>query len=262
MFNPEVWKTTIGKKKLEDAMKRLNLDDQRIRSKNLASLGLDFLNVEKSKVKSELKKYDQDFSEIFKRMPNRNEKEVMKPLYAYYKNLKTAITLKGTKGGTAIAEQVLTNNFTKKEKVGTVMENGKNNGTGSEKNKNSSGYNSLMSNKEKKTVIEKEKELDFTKSDPNKKGAYGIYKNRRLSRTELIHLEREGEMIKREQFELKQRLYEYQKEFQAIHNRRVRFFKDIQPVEYEYQKYKENKINLRDIQQILASSHYNNNMNK
>lgn len=91
---PELWKSTIGKKKYEEAMKRLDLDDKKIKSKAYLNQPLEFLNQEKSKIKNELKKYDNDFYEVFKQMPNRNEKEIMKPLYIYYKTLKGAISQK------------------------------------------------------------------------------------------------------------------------------------------------------------------------
>jgi hypothetical protein len=46
-------------------------------------------------VKSELKIYDRDFTTLFGRAPNRNEKEPFRPLYAYYKKLKEHIDKKG-----------------------------------------------------------------------------------------------------------------------------------------------------------------------
>jgi hypothetical protein len=49
---------------------------------------LDELQNEKKKVKNELKVYDQDFINKFKRAPNRSEKEPMRNLYMYYKRLK------------------------------------------------------------------------------------------------------------------------------------------------------------------------------
>jgi hypothetical protein len=88
------WLAKEGRKRLEEAMKRLNLDESRIRSKNLVNLGLDYLISEKAKVKNELKKYDTEFSDLFNRMPNKYEKEVLRPIYMYYKNLKTSIDSK------------------------------------------------------------------------------------------------------------------------------------------------------------------------
>ena len=46
------------------------------------------LQNEKKRVKNELKVYDQEFINKFKRAPTRSEKEPMRNLYMYYKRLK------------------------------------------------------------------------------------------------------------------------------------------------------------------------------
>jgi hypothetical protein len=89
-----MWCMKEGRKRLEESMKRLNLDETRIKSKTLANLGTDYLTSEKTRVKNELKKYDNDFMEMFGRMPGKTEKETMRPLYIYYKNLKSAMESK------------------------------------------------------------------------------------------------------------------------------------------------------------------------
>ena len=90
----ENWKIKESKKRLEEAIKRLNLNESKIKSKTLSSFPMEFLMTEKGKVKNELKKYDNEFTELFNRTPNRAEKEIMRPIYLYYKNLKTALDLK------------------------------------------------------------------------------------------------------------------------------------------------------------------------
>jgi hypothetical protein len=50
---------------------------------------------EKKKVKNELKSYDNDFSANFRKPPNHDEKEPLRPLYVYYKKLKEALTKRG-----------------------------------------------------------------------------------------------------------------------------------------------------------------------
>jgi hypothetical protein len=52
---------------------------------------LNTLNYEKRNVKNELKRYDIGFKRIFGRIPVRQEKEPMRPLYIYYKTLKQKI---------------------------------------------------------------------------------------------------------------------------------------------------------------------------
>jgi hypothetical protein len=46
------------------------------------------INIEKKRVKNELKHYDQAFVAKFNRPPNRTEKEPMRQIYMYYKKLK------------------------------------------------------------------------------------------------------------------------------------------------------------------------------
>lgn len=91
----ENWKNKESKKRLEEAIKRLNLDESRIKSKSLSAFPLEHLMSEKAKVKNELKKYDNEFTDMFNRAPNRAEKEVMRPIYLYYKNLKSTLDAKG-----------------------------------------------------------------------------------------------------------------------------------------------------------------------
>ena len=78
-------------------MARLKIDEFKIKNKDyLSFMSTELLNGEKYKVKNELKQYDNEFQTLFRRMPNRSEKEIMRPLYMYYKNLKNAIDNKKT----------------------------------------------------------------------------------------------------------------------------------------------------------------------
>jgi hypothetical protein len=312
-------------------MKRLNIDDHRVKNKNLINFGMDFLMAEKSKVKNELKKFDNEFFEMFQRNPNRNEKEVMRIIYMYYKNLKQAIINKqsnnpaSTSGNSSAntslnskntsntqGSNVHTNNFTHNRKAGSLntMDTliGNNNSiissntTNSNCTNNNSVYNfnnvynqndnqdaiivnvnkekrnltnnsssinpavgltnQVSNNKEKKndnihtkpTIETKENPnelLDFNNDErKNKPSQYP--KDKKYSKSELTQMEREYEITKKEQEDLKQRLHNYQKEFYEIHHRRVKYYKDIIGVETEYQKYKENKTKLKDIQEIIT----------
>ena len=55
LCTPELWITTIGKKKFEESMSSLNLTMQKIKSKFYVSMTMDQLLAEKAKVKSKLK---------------------------------------------------------------------------------------------------------------------------------------------------------------------------------------------------------------
>lgn len=89
-------------KRLKEAFRKLGLEETLMRSNRKAQLeqyieGLtvDGLANQKKKVKNELKNYDNDFNNNFKKMPNHEEKEPLRPLYVYYKKLKEALTRRG-----------------------------------------------------------------------------------------------------------------------------------------------------------------------
>ncbi len=306
--NLENWRSSEGKKKLEESMRRLNVDDQRVKNKNLSNFGLDYLMAEKFKVKAELKRYDTDFMESFLRPPNRNEKEVMRPLYGYYKNLKNAIEQKQKLGGGNTSNTTNSSNSNinpgsngtlldanHKKSVSTNINinntntnhgysysfNNLNHGTSStfdntlknkeEKQGTSSHqnvYSNLLSHDRKITEPKNEKNYDlhskFSSSDKEldgilldnpidtKKKDTKSFKDKKYSKTDILLMEKEYESIKKEQVALKQTLHNYQKEFYEIHNRRVKYYKDILGVENEYQKYKNNKIRSKEIQDILT----------
>ena len=82
------WLKYESGKKYEESLAKLNLDNSKIQGKHLVGYSLDDLEKEKKRVKNELKVYDQDFVNRYKRAPNRTEKEPMRNLYMYYKRLK------------------------------------------------------------------------------------------------------------------------------------------------------------------------------
>ena len=76
-LSPKKWCLTIGKKKYEESLKRLQISEKMIASKTLiAQMNLDQLVNEKARVKQELKKYDEDFYHVFKTKPAKENKEV------------------------------------------------------------------------------------------------------------------------------------------------------------------------------------------
>lgn len=82
------WLKHESSQKYEESLQKLALDASKIQGKHLVSYSLDELNNEKKRVKNELKVYDQEFINKFKRAPSRSEKEPMRNLYMYYKRLK------------------------------------------------------------------------------------------------------------------------------------------------------------------------------
>lgn len=76
-------------------MVRLRINHGTTLGRELPTKSLEELLHEKRRVKNELKNYDTSFRSIFGRLPKKEEKEPMRPLYMYYKKLKQAISRKG-----------------------------------------------------------------------------------------------------------------------------------------------------------------------
>jgi hypothetical protein len=81
-------------------------------------------------------------------------------------------------------------------------------------------------------------------------------KEKKFTKNDYISIERELEVIKKDQIDLKQKLHNYQKEFYQQHNRKVKYYKDIIGMEIEYQSYKENKMRIKQILDILEGYKY------
>merc|ERR1712147_354552 len=80
-----------GKQRLREALARLELPEETLAHVNHDRMGRHDLAAEKRRVKQELKRYDVDFRKQFSRLPTHTEKEPMRPLYVYYRRLKTEI---------------------------------------------------------------------------------------------------------------------------------------------------------------------------
>lgn len=74
------WVRLEGPRRLEESMGRLNLDRNKDIRSDLTSLPLEYLNTAKKVVKNELKHFDETFKAQFGTLPNRHEKEPMRPL--------------------------------------------------------------------------------------------------------------------------------------------------------------------------------------
>ena len=245
----EIWRNTIGKTKFENSMNKLNLDEKKIKNRQLYNLTLEVLQKEKAKVKNELKKYDSDFNEIFNYLPTKQDKEIMKPLYIYYKSIKNAIEKKeGNNDGNSVM-----NNPRYSQITYSVVSN--NSDTGNIKNNNNYHKHLNNQNNNQKNNFNYHKKANSS-SIQNKNEIQDVVKEKKrsLSKDEINALEREYKDIKKEQKDLKDMLRNYQNEFQKSNNRKVKFLKDITPVEKEYQKYKTNRQRLNDIMEIIESN--------
>merc|ERR1712183_201291 len=85
------WSTEEARKRLREALGRLDLAEDNIAHPNLRNMNKAQLGAEKRRIKQELKRYDSEFRRNFSRLPTHAEKEPMRPLYVYYRRVKTLI---------------------------------------------------------------------------------------------------------------------------------------------------------------------------
>ena len=304
--SPKVWCATIGKKKYEESLQRLQINERMIASKSLLNeMSLEKLTNEKARVKQELKKYDEDFYQVFKTKPSKENKEIMKPLYYYYQKLKLAITKKSSDQNSSGSETIVRNEMhnnnhtsnntnqsvfpsttTYNESILTQEASYTNNSElisnasestrlskYSQMNNNNNAYHNSMNNainnknnnNNNYNVFHRKANSGGGVSSNNqiKIDDFNLNKNpqkRSLSKEEINALEQEYFTIKKEQNNLTQMLRNYQNEFQKTNNRKVKWTKDIKPVEKEYNKYKANKERIRQIKELFG--HIENNNNK
>jgi chromosome segregation ATPase len=131
--------------------------------------------MEKKNVKNELKHYDTCFKTCYGRLPKREEKEPMRPLYMYYKRIKQTMS----------------------------------------------------------------------KKTPDSRPSQA---NREAATKSLISL-------RQERNELRTKLHSFQHEFSRTNNRKIRYHKDISPVEGEYKRYKEVKLEITKYESMLSVKH-------
>ena len=318
-LTPKNWCLTIGKKKYEESLKRLQINEKMIASKTLISqMNIDQLVNEKARVKQELKKYDEDFYQVFKTKPAKENKEVMKPLYYYYQKIKLEITKKSNNNEpnseTIIKSERQNNNNninyinntnTQKTFPSTVTYNestltqentyanntinsGLNmnqNQTQAENNRGNNKYSLNNNNTYHQNV--KNNSINNLNTNTNTNNNYNVFhrkansgggissnnnnqkkkeefvlnknnKKRSLSKEEINELEKEYFTIKNEQNNLTQTLRNYQNEFQNTNNRKVKWARDIKPVEKEYNKYKVNKERIKQIKELFGYIENNN----
>uniref|UniRef100_A0A7S1RK19 FAM13A-like domain-containing protein n=1 Tax=Alexandrium catenella TaxID=2925 RepID=A0A7S1RK19_ALECA len=197
------WSLDEGKQRLRDALARLNLPEDRVSHPNLQKMNRHELAAEKRRVKQELKRYDSDFRRQFSRLPTHSEKEPMRPLYVYYRRLKTMIA------------QAESSKLGPRESLATVPDD----------------------------------------ETPRQGGS------RRPGNVEdqIAALEARIDSLQTEKGAVRSKLQSFQEKFVTENNRKIRFHKDILPIEREYRMYKNLKeeiqkaeTQLRDLREDVA----------
>lgn len=257
-----------SKRKQEVVYKKLGLNENKTSEKYLNTLKLDQLEVEKCKLKKELQEIDKDFLKIFKKNPVKHEKECLRTLYVYYTNLKNAIALKSgnsksssvdSKQSSNTVESVIddrynieNNNTTKKDKDKEKNKDKDNTNVKDKDNKNDNKENDSKINtinNNNNTKKEKDKENEDLKLDDNKTlSQYVIEKLQEIKSYNYNQLKEMETKLNNDQQSYKKILYDYQKDFLLKNNRKVKYYKDVYDVRFEYNSYKDNKILLKEIE--------------
>jgi|Transcript_52101 chromosome segregation ATPase len=185
------WSNDDGKQRLREALARLELPEETLAHVNLDRMGRHDLAAEKRRVKQELKRYDGDFRKQFSRLPTHTEKEPMRPLYVYYRRLKTMITQ---------AEQNKTGRGRNVQDVG--------------------GFGP----RESLTTIPDAEETPRTAGNSLEE--------------QISALEERIETLQGEKIAVRAKLQSFQERFISENNRKIRFHKDILPIERDYRMYK------------------------
>lgn len=213
------WSFQEGRERLRVALGRLNLNEEHVAHTNLHRMTRNDLMVEKRRVKQELKRYDADFRKQFMRLPSHMEKEPMRPLYVYYRRLKTMITH---------AEQ--NKGASRQPSMGSM------NGSDDE------GM-ILGANRELSTIPDSEE----TPRSRNT-GRHG-----NSVETQVAAIEARIESLQIEKGTVRSKLQSFQENFFCENNRKIKFHKDILPIEREYRLYKNLKEEILKAEQQLRA---------
>lgn len=182
------WNQDEGAKRLQSALGRLGIQD--MAKAQIDKMSSNDLQREKSRVKQELKRYDVDFQKQFSRLPTHTEKEAMRPLYVFYRKLKTVMS------------QV-------------------------EHSKHDGGHGM-------KSSLETIPEQD----EPLTAQSRTIQKKVPSVHDQIASLESRIENLLGEKSSVRAKLQNFQEKFVSDNSRKIRFHKDILPIEREYRLYK------------------------
>jgi len=199
-----------GQRCLQEALKRLKLEGNPVAHPNMDRMDRHELASEKRRVKQELKRYDLDFRKQFGRLPTHTEKEPMRPIYVYYRRLKTQIAQAEQKrnGDSSRTRQDRGGRFISRNSLSTIPD-------------------------QEEAPLSREEGKDDEEED------------------QATALELRIETLQSEKAQVRNKLQVFQERFVSENNRRIRFHKDILPIEREYRMYKTLKEDIAKAEQQL-----------
>jgi len=199
------WTPEESKQRLRDSLNRLGLREDSVAQLDLSRMSRHDLSTEKRRVKHELKRFDSDFRRCFRRLPSHVEKEPMRPLYVHYRRLKTMIThVEQARAGV---------------RRGSSQINSDDEG---------SGAGLRFGPRESPPSIPDYDEPPLTVQ----RDGTGSVKD------QMAALEARIDSLQGEKASVRGKLQAFQERFVVENNRKIRFHKDILPIEREYRLYK------------------------
>jgi hypothetical protein len=226
--NISQWLQVDAKQKLKESMIKIGIDVGQVSGNHLQNYSVKALENEKRRVKNELKIYDQQFSGQFGRMPDKDEKQPMKPLYMYYKRLKMYIDRKSSM---AAASQNINQTASRGSSVdSTALSQG-----------------SRLSQQPAEVVVKPTAVLNPEEAAPQ---AEKVLQKYLISNK--LELQKKVHDLKSERAKLRQQLDLFQKNFIESNNRKIKYTTDIQPVQGEFKRYKDLKSDIIKLEEVTS----------
>lgn len=261
------WVKIEGQKYLEESMRKLNLDQNKDIRNDLHTLSLDYLNKAKKVVKNELKYYDECFKAQFGSLPNRYEKEPMRPLYVYQKKLKIAITQKEKEEGSVVnttgsgikdlnninSIHVGLPNSSHGNDLDYEFKEGKETSVQAVNNQQSRAKGEHSGHELKQP--KEESQGKGLKLNLSKLGGADSASNDKRAHAHKVDMEQRLTALMNRKAVLRNVLQQYQQEFLQKNVRRIKFHRDILPVENEQYEYKDVKKEIEQIEIELYGHH-------
>eukprot|EP00392_Amoebophrya_sp_AT5.2_P017838 g18259.t1 len=234
-----------GKAWLESALFDLNLPPSEHLNQHrrvVEMMDIPTLIYEKKRVKDKLKEYDTWFQQsVYSRkqeLPNRREKEPMRPLYTYYRLVKM---------------------FLEARQSGEVA------GSATNSTRGPLGGNNAAEELVPAPGMKGEVERHSQSPPPARQrrsqttGVAGSLVNPKASASahtgtsvEVQHLVSRRQELLRQKSRIRETLQSYQERFLQEHQRKIRYHRDILPIEGEYKNYKNIKLQLQEVERALG----------
>lgn len=221
------WSNEEGRGMLREALNRLDLREDHVAHPDVNRMGRHELSSEKRRVKQELKRYDAEFRRQLMRLPTHSEKEPMRPLYVYYRRLKNMLSQaeQSSRSGGGGGGRRSSSGATATATAGSDDE-----GPGLKFGPRESDEASLRQQQQLLAAA-----AGGGGQQPLSRRGQGGSSS---LKDQISALEQRIESLQAEKGVVRTKLQAFQEKFLSENSRKIRFHKDILPIEREYRMYK------------------------